>query len=106
VIKKEAALMAILVIDYSMQIIAIMFMMIANLGIDMGTETITDMMNEARFKYKFLTFMITASLTNLGVFLFIENENQNYQFNINKITASIDTCILCLYVAFMIFVLI
>jgi len=56
-----------------MQIIAIMYMMIANLNIDMGKETITDMMNEARFKYKFLTFMITASLTNLGVFKFIDS---------------------------------
>jgi hypothetical protein len=66
--------MTILVIDYSMQIIALIYMMIANMCIDMGKETITDMMNEARFKYKFLTFMITASLTNMGVFLFIENE--------------------------------
>jgi len=66
--------MTILVIDYSMQIIALIYMMIANMCIDMGKETITDMMNEARFKYKFLTFMITASLTNMGVFLFIERE--------------------------------
>jgi hypothetical protein len=66
--------MTILVIDYGMQIIALIYMMIANMCIDMGKETITDMMNEARFKYKFLTFMITASLTNMGVFLFIESE--------------------------------
>lgn len=75
VINYETALAAILVIDYSMQIFAIMIMMIGNLNIDMGSDTITDMMNEARFKYKFFTFMITASLTNIGVFMFIERES-------------------------------
>ena len=52
-----------------------MFMMIANLLIDMGSETITDMMNEVRFKFKFFTFMITASLTNLGVLTYIDLED-------------------------------
>lgn len=82
-----------------------MIMMIANLNIDLGKKTITDMMNEARFNFKFITFMITASLTNIGVYLFIVFEKQQYQFTINFITAAIDVIILSLYMAFLIFVL-
>jgi hypothetical protein len=68
--------------------------------VDFGKKTITDKMNEQRFMVKFYTFILTASLTCIGVNLFILKQSQMFQTPINKITLLLDIIVMALIMFF------
>lgn len=76
-------------------------MMVANFLIDFGQQTLTDKMNESRYFIKFCTFLLTATLTNIGVNLFIKWDNQFFQTPLNKLTNSIDLMTMLVILVFL-----
>jgi hypothetical protein len=77
-------------------------MMVANFLIDFGEKTLTDKMNESRYFIKFCTFLLTATLTNIGVNLFIQWDNQFFQTPINELTNFIDLITMLMILVFLI----
>lgn len=70
--REEAAIFNILVFDFVSQILAILFVCMAQMVIDIGKDSMTDRMNELRYQMKILLVIFNTTISNCITTTYIE----------------------------------